>query len=156
MTRTETALRGLDALLKAAFPLPGMIEVTPTRNEDVAVALEAVAEGGPYAGINLRDGAAEISGQMLGVGNPLFEMTHRAEIEWMVADPDAEKRDAAFDDGLMALAAVILASPDLGTDFIADAHISDIERSGLVTDGAAQVKAAVLVVTFTFSSPTPF
>ena len=153
MTRTEAALIALKAALAAAAAAATPALPAPTRNREIATVLADLAGGGAL--LNLTDGDGEVTDRLLGEEGDVYELAHRAAIEIIVENADQEERDATFDAGLEVIAAAVEADGTLGGT-VSHAEIEAIARSGFVTDGAPQIKAAVVTVRLTFTSPRPF
>ncbi len=151
MTATETAIRALLAALAASPALP-----TPRRNaslDDVFDSFSALDGADAGRTLVLRDGAVK-SAVWLGGNPPLWELTHGAEIEWIVCAPEGDDLHIAFDDGLAAIVAAI------GVDFTLGGQVN----SALITTpperiddqaGARPVKSAAITVDLLFTSTAP-
>lgn len=165
-SRTEEAILALVAALaaKAAVDSPAIVE--PRRNEAVANRFSSFnGSSGGY--LNVLDGSGGPegpdgnSGEFLGAdqledqGQDAYELVQRPDIEWLVDEEDEDKRAAAFDAGLIAINAAIRADRTLGGK-VSSVFIDKIERSNLVTDGLTTVKACIITVALSFTSPHPF
>ena len=152
MTATETAIRALLAALAAGGGLPA-----PRRNaslDDVFDNFLTTTEGDEVgAALVLRDGSVK-SAVWLGGNPPLWELTHGAEIEWMVCAPEGDALHTFFDDGLAAIVAAIAADPTLGGKVVSALITTPPER---IDDqaGARPVKSAAITVDLFFTSPFP-
>lgn len=165
-SRTEQAIVALVAALaaKAATPSPAISR--PFRNEAVASRF-AKFDGSTGGFLNVIDGSGGPegpdgnSGEFLGAdqledaGSDAYELVQRPEIEWLVDEADKDKREAAFDAGLIAINDAIRADRTLGGK-VSSVFIDRIERSNLVTDGLSTVKACIITVALSFTSPHPF
>ena len=160
-SRTEEALAALHGAIEKAFR-PASFP-TPARNETLDVILERMGEkGGAFC--NVIDGNGDINSEALGSDDlpDGYEIIHRAEIEWLVMDPDPATRDATFDDGLLLLdqaVAVDIEAAGARTlgGFVSDARlVAPIERSNPRTDGLPGVKYALVTVQLTFKSSRIF
>jgi hypothetical protein len=165
-SRTEEALLALVTVLAAkAAEHPAAI-TAPSRNE--AVAKRFASFNGTSGGfLNVLDGTGGPegpdgnSGEFLGADHleeddlEAYELVQRPEIEWLVDEADNEKRETAFDAGMIAINDAIRADRTLGGK-VSAAFIDRIERSNLVTDGLSSVKACIITVALSFTSPHPF
>lgn len=163
---TEGALQALVAALQTKSEEDEPAIVAPRRNEAVANRFSAF-DGTSGGYLNVLDGAGGpegpngASGEYLGAdvledaGRDAYELVQRAEIEWLVDDADQTKREAAFDNGLIAINDSIRADRTLG-GAVSWAGIEKIERSNLLTDGLSSVKACIITVVLNFTSPHPF
>ena len=108
----------------------------------------------PAAGlIILRDGDPGEPEQTLGgFGSTYYQ--HAAEIEVYVEEGDAATRDAAFDDLLQQIGAVLEADPTLG-DLVFGMTYGRPEPSIEAIAGAPAIKAATLTVTVDYESDAP-
>jgi hypothetical protein len=152
LTKTETALRALRTALSGRANLPP----EPRRN---AVFDDVLDELAGLDGINgmlvLRDGNADPESIALGDGEGRFDLVHRAELEWIVAGPEGEDLEAAFDAGLVAIAAAIRADKTLGGT-VDVAELRDPPDRDTLLAGARPAKTAHLPVTLQIQSPDPF
>ena len=153
MTATETAMRALKAALTGIAHLPA-----PERN----IALDMIFqqfEQASGAALILRDGEGQIVNTMLGGDGPgetrLYEIEHRAIIEWHVSENDEAKRETQFDLGVEAIGAAIAASPTLG-NVVSAARIDRAPQRDIDIAGARIVKSISIEVTMLFSSSQPF
>lgn len=117
-TARETALLALDTLLKAALESLDPPVIYLIRNAGIEHKIEAgdgddVTVSGParvFAG--LQDGDAGDPDPLLG-GN-IYDHVQEPVLELAALHPDADKRDAALDAALAAIAAATAADPVLG------------------------------------------
>lgn len=159
-SKTEQVLAALHASFVAAAEDDARI-VGATRNLALADQIEAL--GATTSGhLNLVDGGSQILEIMLG-NPPTYEIEHTAELEWIVRAVGQSDRDAAFDDGLCAIADVVdtvsaaIEAQDAPYAGILDAiEIAGIERSNLAIDGVPQLKGAIVSLRLTFTSSRPF
>jgi hypothetical protein len=165
-SRTESAILGLVAALAAKATAAPTVLVAPRRND--AIGNRFAAFNGSTGGyLNVVDGtggpegANGNSGEFLGADQmedgdlEAYELVQRPEIEWLVDDADETTRETAFDAGLIAINDAIKVDRTLnGT--VAHAGIEKIDRSNLITDGLSTVKACIITVALSFTSPHPF
>ena len=152
-SRTEQALVALHAALAAGFA--GDSLPVPTRNRDVTSALADVTGGG-RAFVNLVDGGSAAPPERLSAGpDALYDLQHRALVEVIVEHPDDHGRDALFDRILVAIDDALAADRELG-GAVSTADVGQIDRTGLVTDGAPGCKAAVVEIDLLLTSERPF
>lgn len=161
-SKTELALQALLAALTAQANGPGGIPV-PARNETLPSRFKPADSGTVNVFFNVNDGDGRVS--ETAVGHPdevdeVYQLEHRAELEWVVeaidgTDESLATRDAAFDDGLIAIDDALKADRSLaGTvDFC---RIDEIVRTNLVTDALPNVKGARVLVLMQFVSDRPF
>lgn len=150
MTRTETALRALKAILVHAA-LPAV-----RRNESQDRAFEALGGGSERAVLALYDGeAVDVVALMGQPPDDSFEITHAAELEWLVADLDETVREDTFDAGLEAIGGLVKANRTLG-GAVSDCRIVEPPTRDLDLAGSRVVKTAVIRIHLEFTSPEPF
>lgn len=142
-SRRETVLSALFAALFAGLDRGRSVDVV--RGD---VLPESVP---PFGLVILRDGTPGEPDVTL---SPLmYHYQHRAEVEIFVQEGD-QSRTAAFDDLARRVGATIAADRTLGglCDWV---EAQAPEPSDLPVDGAAPIKAAVIVVTLHYSTPDP-
>lgn len=161
VSKTELALQALLAALTGPLLAAGFPE--PMRNETLDVLLENIGEGTGCV-INVIDGNGDVPSETMGayVSEDGYEIEHRAEIEFLLADADADQRDKKFDIGLVTIADAIKAAlggaePHTLGGAVSDAQlVSPIERSNPRTDGLPGIKYALITVQMTFLSSRIF
>lgn len=151
-TKTETAMRALEAALNASEDLPQV------RRDAVLDELlyEYEQSEGVDVALILRDAPrAEVSDRA-GFGDPeRFSLIHKADIEWIVCAPEGPDLQDAFDAGLIAIAAAIEADRTLG-GAVEFADLTTPPLRGNTVAGARPVKTAVITVDLEFTSSRPF
>jgi hypothetical protein len=165
-SRTEEAILALVAALKSKADAASDVLPQPRRNEAIASRF-AQLDGSSGGYLNVIDGSGGPegpdgnSGEFLGAaqleeqGQDAYELVQRPEIEWLVDAADPEKREATFDAGLTAINDAIRADRTL-RGAVESVFIDRIERSNLITDGLSSVKACIITVALSFTSPHPF
>lgn len=161
-SKTELALQALVAALTAQANGPGGIPV-PSRNETLPERFAPANSGDVNVFFNVNDGDARVT--EIALGNPdevadVYQLEHRAEVEWVVeaidsSAPSLAAKEQAFDDGLTAIDDALKADRSLGGT-VDRAEIDEIQRSNLVTDALPNVKAARVLVKLEFVSSRPF
>jgi hypothetical protein len=165
-SRTEEALAAFVAALQTKATAAPTVLPAPRRNEAIANRFSAL-DGASGGYLNVLDGSGgpegpdNSSGEFLGAdqledaGLDGYELVQRAEVEWLVDEADAAAREAKFDAGLIAINDAMRADRTLGGK-VSSVMIDRIERSNLITDGLSTVKACIITVALSFTSPHPF
>jgi hypothetical protein len=131
--------------------LKALLETVPSAAVDRNSVLPEKIPGGGL--IVLRDGDPGEPEQALGgFGSTYYQ--HAVEIEVYVEEGDAAARDAAFDDLLQQLGAVLEAAPTLG-GLAFGLTYGRPEPSIEPIAGAPAIKAATLAVTVDYESDAP-
>lgn len=161
-SRTEEALLALVAAFKSAAEAAPLVLPLPLRNEMLPTRLDVFT--GTTAGfLNVLDGSGGPEGADGGSGETLgadvtesgYEITQRAEVEWIIEAAEKVDREAAFDAGLVLLNSKLKSDRTLG-GVVDDVRFEKIERSGLAIDGLPNLKGAIITVALTFLSSEPF
>lgn len=160
-SKTETALLALHALFAAlAAPAPPAVAAIPAplRNEDLSARLVEAGDGvAKY--LNLWDGAQTEREEYLGADNGVdgYGIVHEAKLEWVTCGGTDAAREAAYDNGLIAICDALKADRTLGgaVDFVEIGNLQG-PGSGLVTDGVPHAKGMVVPILLTFRSSRPF
>lgn len=159
MTRTEAIL---SALHQAFLAAGGDAIPIATRNRTLADMLDEL-DGGAGGHLNLVDGDGVVGEVQLSGSGLTYEITHTATAEWLVQAVNDDVREAAFDAGLEAIAAVVesiddaVRSGDAPYAGLLDAiDILGIARSNLAVDGAPALKGAEIQIRIQFVSSRPF
>jgi hypothetical protein len=140
-SKAEQVLEAIKALLDT---IPGAVV------ERNSVLPEKVPAGGL---IILRDGyPGELEQALGGFGNAYYQ--HAVEIEVYVEEGDAAVRDAAFDDLLQQIGAVLDTDPTLGGLALGLTY-SRPEASIEAVSGAPAIKSATLTVTVDYETDAP-
>lgn len=151
-TATDDALSALQAALVACAAATGPL------HDNAVLGSEWATIAATQTFFNLIDGngdASALIGAGQDAGGGLYEIDHDAELEWVVQASDPVTRRSVFAAGLVAIDDAIRADRTLG-GVVSWVEISRVERSNLVTDGAPEIKAAIVTVRLTFTSERPF
>lgn len=161
MSKTETAIAGLVAVLTAAA---GDAFPAPSRNESLLTAAKPF--GNLAASFNVWDGAGavDLERSVLGADDAGVEggyyLNQRPTLELMFEGGTGADRDAAIDAALLAIDDALKADRTLvgalGDEGFAAIEAIEREGSGLVTEGMAGAKGVVVTVLLQFSSNRPF
>lgn len=157
-TAREAALLALDSLLKAALEGMQPPVIYLTRNAGIEHKIEAddgddITVSGParvFAG--LKDGDASEPDPLL--GGEIYDHVQEPVLELAALHPDADKRDAALDAALIAIAAATAADPVLGgaCNFY---QASPPDFSNIGEANAPMGKAAEVGFSILFTSESP-
>lgn len=156
-TATQAALEALVAAIAGAVDeAETPVLPAPRRNQSIEDAAEELATGsGVRLWLNVLDGRQTVADELLGGGDPDYEIEHRAMIEWLVEAQDDAAREAAFHAGLAAIEAALAADRTLGGK-VADARLAP---PALVNDdrveGGTPFKSADIPVDLLFTSDMP-
>lgn len=155
-TATQAALDALHVALAAIADSDTAALTVVRRNralEDLAA--EVAGGGGLRSWANLLDGRQVAAEELLGAGEPAYEIEHRAVIEWIVVGHDDAPREAVFHAGLAAIEAALAADRTLG------GAVADVRLAAPPTvtddrfDGGAPFKSAEVPVDLLFVADMP-
>ncbi len=156
-TATQAALDALEAAIVASLDAADVpVLPAPRRNQSIEDAAEELAEGsGVRLWLNLLDGRQIVADELLGAGNPSYEIEHRAVLEWVVVALDDADREAAFHAGIAAIEAALdedrtLAGTVDDVRLLAPAAVVDDRH-----DGGSPFKSADIPVDLLFTSDMP-
>lgn len=156
MTTTHTKL-ALDALAArlTAFAGGDARLLAPTRNRTVEAMLSEIVEG-VDAHLNLADGDQIEAVELLGSGEPEYEIEHQASVQWVAAGHDRAQLEARFAEGLRAVEDAVAADRTLG-GVVADTRLAAPEiTNGRAGEAGRPWKAAEIPVAMLFVAPRPY
>ncbi|RXF72120.1 hypothetical protein [Hansschlegelia zhihuaiae] len=147
---SEAAYAALAAVLAPAFVPFGVDDFR--RNVSALSDMKALPAGGEIFA-TLRDAGVEIDVELLSPRS--YELMIRAQIELVVADADDARRDATFDEVLIAIDDALDADRALD-GAVTDAEIERLDPVDLAIEGAEGSKAALVTIRMLARSPRPF
>lgn len=157
-TARETALLALDTVLKTALEGLAPLVIYLKRNAGIEHKIEAgddddITVTGParvFAG--LKDGAAADPDALL--GGDIYDHVQEPVLELASLHPDADKRDAALDAALAAIATATAADPTLGG--ACNFYQASPPDFSIIGDASAPMgKAAEVGFSILFTSESP-
>lgn len=157
-SRTEQGLRALVAALEVKASEPSAAICTPLRNQELPERFEEVGDVGMFLNVLDGDTNQDDDRQILGEANDgvnVYELEQMATVEWIVAGPEDDAREAAHDLGMIAIDDALAADRSLGLEEC-HAQIVRVRRAGLTTDGLPNIKAVAFDVAITITSDRPF
>lgn len=152
MSATETAMVALRDVLAGIWDFP---VVARNANLDKLFEAWAGAEGTETkVAIVLREGEAEVIDTLAG-DPPIFNLVHRAHVEWFAYGQEGDELETSFDLGMEKIADAVAADSTLG-GAVSDCRLMEAPEYAAEPLGAGIVKSALVRVQMVFSSTRPF
>lgn len=156
MTTTATQL-AIDALALRLTTAAGtdLRLLPPSRNRTVETMLSEIADS-VEAHLNLADGEQIEAVELLGAGEPEYEIEHQAVVQFVMTGHDRNALDARFAEALRAVEDAIATDRTLG-GMVADTRLTSPEiTNGRAGEAGRPWKAAEIPVIMLFAANQPY